>query len=253
MATLEGSDWRLQGQADWVLNGQGAGVAALFARTKKGAEAFLLTPQADGFSSEPIAGKLGLRPADFARWTFRACRLGGDKRLALGGEGGASTARSGLRLLTDLILAAVCAGLTQACADVSIAYAKERKQFGRPIGSFQLVQDLIARMVFDVEAARLLVYRAALEAEGKGLRLAECREAIARARSFAAEAALKAGTDAVQVHGGYGFSSEFPAERLFRDARALALLSGGTGELLRVSAAPVLKEALSESGGGAER
>ncbi|MFQ5694291.1 MAG: acyl-CoA dehydrogenase family protein, partial [Nitrospinota bacterium] len=82
----------------------------------------------------------------------------------------------------------------------------------------------------------------AAAAEGKGLRLEGCAAAVARARSLAAEAALGAGTDAVQVHGGYGFSTEYPAERLFRDARALALLSGGTGGLLRASAEPVLRE-----------
>ena len=238
-----GSQWKLDGKADWVANGTGAGVGALFARTKDAAEAFLVTPAA--FAAEPITGKLGLRPSDFARWTFSGCVLDGEDRLDCGGPEGGETIRTGLRLLSDLFLAAVSVGLTQACLEVSTEYAKERKQFGRPIGSFQLVQELIAWMVFDVEAARLLVYRAALEAEGNILRLDDCREAIARARSFSAEAALKAGTETVQVHGGYGFSSEYPAERLFRDARGLALLSGGTGELLRVSAGALLKEALS--------
>ncbi|MFQ5915242.1 MAG: acyl-CoA dehydrogenase family protein [Nitrospinota bacterium] len=245
----DGPGWRLDGKADWVVNGKGYGIGGLFARMKDSVEAFLVSPGAGGLSAEPITGKLGLRPVDFARWTFSGCPVDANARLRCGEAQGGASVRRGLRLLSDLFLGAVGVGLTQACADVSIAYAKERKQFGRPIGSFQLVQDLIARMVFDVEAARLLVYRAAFEAGGKGLRLGACRETIARARSFSADAALRAGTDTVQVHGGYGFSSEYPAERLFRDARALALLSGGTGELLRVSAAPVVKEALSESSG----
>ncbi|MBI2880949.1 MAG: hypothetical protein HYY21_05145, partial [Candidatus Tectomicrobia bacterium] len=199
------------------------------------------------------AGKLGLRPADFARWTFGGSRVAEGTRLdcgyspkgaAGGGPEGGEALRRGLRLLTDLFLAAVGVGLVHACVEVSAGYAKARKQFGRPIGSFQLVQDLIARMVFDVEAARLLLYRAAVGAEGRGLRLGDAQAAIARARSLAADAALRAGTDAVQVHGGYGFSAEYPAERLFRDARALALLSGGTAELLGASAEPVLREAL---------
>lgn len=249
--------FRLEGRADWVVNGGSAGVCALFARTRGGAEAFLVARGEVDFSAEPVTGKLGLRPADFARWTFSGSRVEESARLdcgyspkgAAGGEpGGGEALRRGLRLLTDLFLAAVGVGLVQACVEVSAGYAKARKQFGRPIGSFQLVQDLIARMVFDGEAARLLVYRAAAGAQGRGLRLGDAQAAIARARSLAAEAALRAGTDAVQVHGGYGFSAEYPAERLFRDARALALLSGGTAELLGASAEPVLREALARRG-----
>jgi hypothetical protein len=220
----------------------------LFAETEDGPAAFLLTPGGEGFSSEPISEKLGLRPAGFARWNFSGYKADGDARLEGAGPQG-KDAQRGLCLLSDLFLAAAGVGLIQACIDVSSEYAKERKQFGRPIASFQLVQDLIAMMVFDVEAARLLLYRAALEAEGKGLRLDGCAPAIARARSFAAEAGLRAGTDTVQVHGGYGFSAEYPAERLFRDARGLALLSGGTGDLLRISADPVLEEAFRSSAG----
>jgi alkylation response protein AidB-like acyl-CoA dehydrogenase len=218
-------------------------MGAFFARTKDGLEAFLVPLGAEGPASEKISGKLGLRSADFARWTFDGLTVGVEARLDGGRSSGGENIQKGVRLLSDLFLAAIGAGHIQSCIEVSREYAKERKQFGRPIGSFQLVQELIARMVFDVEAARMLMYRAAFEAEGRGLNLENCRQAIARARSFTAEAGLKAGTETVQVHGGYGFSSEFPAERLFRDARTLALLSGGTGELLRVSAEGVLKGA----------
>ena len=245
-ATPEGEKWRLTGGADWVVNGRDAAVGAVFASTGDGVEAFLVNPAAAGVESEPITGKLGLRPLGFARWSFAECAVDGADKLDPGGPDSGHGVRRGLRLLSDLFLAAASVGLIQAGLEVAGEYAKERKQFGRPIGGFQLVQEMIAGMVFDVEAARLLVYRAAADAQGRGrgLRLEGSTAPIARARSFAAEAALKAGTQAVQVHGGYGFSNEYPAERIFRDARALALMAGGSGELLRLSAEPILKEAL---------
>ncbi len=248
-----GEKWRLTGGADWVVNGREATIGAVFASTGDGVEAFLVNPAAAGVESAPITGKLGLRPAGFARWSFAECVVDGGDKLETGGpdSGGGNGVRRGLRLLSNLFLAAASVGLIQAGLEVAGEYAKERKQFGRPIGGFQLVQEMIAGMVFDVEAVRLLVYHAAADAQGRGggLRLAASAAPIARARSFAAEAALKAGTQAVQVHGGYGFSSEFPAERIFRDARALALMAGGSGELLRLSAEPILKEALPQWGG----
>ncbi len=248
-----GEKWRLTGGADWVVNGREATIGAVFASTGDGVEAFLVNPAAAGVESAPITGKLGLRPVGFARWSFAECVVDGGDKLETGGpdSGGGNGVRRGLRLLSNLFLAAASVGLIQAGLEVAGEYAKERKQFGRPIGGFQLVQEMIAGMVFDVEAARLLVYHAAADAQGRGggLRLAASAAPIARARSFAAEAALKAGTQAVQVHGGYGFSSEFPAERIFRDARALALMAGGSGELLRLSAEPILKEALPQWGG----
>ncbi len=250
-AAPEGEKWRLTGGADWVVNGREATIGAVFASTGDGVEAFLVNPAAAGVESAPITGKLGLRPVGFARWSFAECVVDGGDKLETGGpdSGGGNGVRRGLRLLSNLFLAAASVGLIQAGLEVAGEYAKERKQFGRPIGGFQLVQEMIAGMVFDVEAARLLVYRAAADAQGRGPRLEGSAAPIARARSFAAEAALKAGTQAVQVHGGYGFSSEFPAERIFRDARALALMAGGSGELLRLSAEPILKEALPQWGG----
>lgn len=248
-AAPEGEKWRLTGGADWVVNGRDAAVGAVFASTGDGVEAFLVNSAAAGVESAPITGKLGLRPLGFARWSFAECAVDGADKLDLGGPNSGDGVRRGLRLLSDLFLAAASVGLIQAGLEVAGEYAKERKQFDRPIGGFQLVQEMIAGMVFDVEAARLLVYRAAADAQGRGLRLEGSAAPIARARSFAAEAALKAGTQAVQVHGGYGFSNEYPAERIFRDARALALMAGGSGELLRLSAEPILKEALPQSDG----
>lgn len=237
-------EWKLDGETDWVVNGQTAGLASLFARSAEGLKGFLLTPALDGAGVSPMDRKLGLRPVDFAQWTFQASPVDSSAGLDAG-----ESAWRNLRHLADLFLAAIAVGLIQNCLDVSRDYAKERKQFGRPIGSFQLVQELIADMVFDVEAARLLVYRAAAETEGRALELEDCRPWIARARSLASEAALKAGSETVQIHGGYGFSAEYPAERLFRDARALALMNGGTGDLLRASAEPVVGATLGDSKG----
>lgn len=230
--------WRLDGDANWVVNGQGTCLAYLFARSADdGLKSFLVTPGSEGIEVSPVVQKLGLRPVNFAQWTFGSSV--GFLPFSAGLDAKEGTRRS-IRWLADLFLAAIGVGLTQNCLEVSVDYAKERKQFGRPIGSFQLVQGMIAEMVFDVDAARLSVYRAAAEAEGRNLELEPCSPWIARARSLASEAALKAGYDSIQVHGGYGFSGEYPAERLFRDARALALINGGTGNLLRVLAEPVL-------------
>lgn len=229
--------WKLEGDANWVINGQATCLACLFARSSEGLKGFLVTPGLEGMKVSPVVQKLGLRPVNFAQWSF-------DSGVSLlpfsAGLDAKEGTRRNLRWLADLFLAAIGVGLTQNCLGVSVDYAKERRQFGRPIGSFQLVQELIAEMVFNLEAARLSVYRAASEAEGRNLELESCSPWIARARSLASEAALKAGYDSIQVHGGYGFSGEYPAERLFRDARALALVNGGTGSLLRVLAEPVI-------------
>ncbi|MEK7368734.1 MAG: acyl-CoA dehydrogenase family protein, partial [Planctomycetota bacterium] len=126
-------------------------------------------------------------------------------------------------------VAAGCVGISQACIDASVKYAKERIQFDRPIGSFQLIQDMIARMVVDTEAARLLVYKAA-DVKNKGER---STHETSIAKYFASEAALRAANMAVQIHGGYGYSDEFPVERYLRDAR-VATIYEGTSEIQKL-------------------
>ncbi len=119
-------------------------------------------------------------------------------------------------------VAAGCVGIIQGCIDACVKYSKERVQFGKPIASFQLIQDMIARMAVDCEAARLLVYRAG-HLKNKGVR--NTLE-TSMAKYFASEAAVRAATDAIQVHGGYGYSNEYPVERYLRDAKVATIYEG---------------------------
>jgi len=121
-------------------------------------------------------------------------------------------------------VAAGCVGIIQACIDASVKYAQERYAFGRPIAAFQLVQEMIAEMVLDCEAARLLVYRAGY-LKNKGVR--NTRE-TSLAKWYASEAAVRAALNAIQIHGGYGYSDEYPVERYLRDAKVATLYEGTT-------------------------
>jgi alkylation response protein AidB-like acyl-CoA dehydrogenase len=119
-------------------------------------------------------------------------------------------------------VAARTIGVAQACIDASVAYAQTRKQFGKPIGSFQLVQEIIADMTVETEAARLLAYRAAaLKDKGDPATVQ-----TSMAKYYSSEVALRAANNAIQIHGSYGYSDEYPVERYFRDARVSAILEG---------------------------
>lgn len=228
-----GGEARFSGEARWVLNGGVAGVGLLILQGDEGSfSGGLLVPrQGEGLRVQEVSRKLGLRTLSLAHWELEGLSLP-EEALLKGGRVLADQAQS----LLNLFLAAVAVGLCQACQEAGVAHAKQRIQFGRPIGSFQLVQDLVARMTVETEAARLLVYEAAAKLPSSRQPGAQA----AMARALACRAALQAGTDSVQIHGGYGFSSEYPVERYFRDARALSLLSGGTEGLSRSVGAEVL-------------
>jgi alkylation response protein AidB-like acyl-CoA dehydrogenase len=121
-----------------------------------------------------------------------------------------------------LCVAAGCVGLAQACIDASVLYSQTRKQFGKPIGSYQLVQEMIADMIVETEAARFLTYRAA-HLKNKGV---PNTVETSMAKYYASEVALRAANNAIQVHGGYGFSDEYPVERYYRDVKVATLLEG---------------------------
>lgn len=217
--------WVLNGSKTWISTGGVADVCIAFAKTDpakgaKGIAAFIVEKGAPGFASREIKGKLGLKAANTAELFFEDCALPEDALLAKEGDG--------LKLALSALdngrfgVAAGCVGIIQGCIDASVRYAKERKQFGRPIASFQLVQDMISRMVVDVEAARLLVYRAG-HLKNRGVR--NTLETSV-AKYFASEAAVRAATDAIQVHGGYGYSNEYPVERYLRDAKVATIYEG---------------------------
>jgi butyryl-CoA dehydrogenase len=224
-AVADGDQWRLNGRKVWISNGGVAGLSIVFAQTDKskghrGIGAFLVERDAPGFSSRDMHGKLGLRSSNTGELILEDCRIPKDRMLGKVGDG-FKVAMSALDN-GRYSVAAGCVGICQGCVDASVRYAKDRKQFGRAIGSFQLVQDLIARMIVDTEAARLLVFRAG-HLKNQGVR---CTREVSIAKYFASEAAVRCALDAIQVHGSYGYSNEYPVERYLRDAKVATIYEG---------------------------
>ncbi|MCW2975184.1 MAG: Butyryl-CoA dehydrogenase [Actinomycetia bacterium] len=223
-ATRDGGDWVIDGSKIFITLGSWAGVALVFARTgeegPRGITCFLVPTDSPGFSARKIDGKLGLRAQDTAELFFDGVRVPDSARL--GDEGaGFKVAMSALDN-GRISLAAGAVGVAQGCVDASVTYAAERRQFGKPLGQFQLIQELIADMAVETEAARMMAWRAAALAErGESYTLA-----ASQAKYYASEVAVRAANAALQVHGGYGYVDEFPVARYLRDARVLTLYEG---------------------------
>ena len=226
-AARDGDEWVLNGRKMWISNGGVAKLALVFAQTDpalqhKGLAAFLVETDAPGFSAPSIHGKLGLRSSNTAELVLEDVRVPADNMLGDIGQG----FQIAMSALDDgrFGVASGCVGLIQACVDASTKYAQERHAFGQPIAGFQLVQELIADMVLDLETARLLVYRAGY-LKNKGVK--NTRE-TSLAKWHASESAVRAALNAIQVHGGYGYSDEYPVERYLRDAKVATLYEGTT-------------------------
>jgi alkylation response protein AidB-like acyl-CoA dehydrogenase len=224
-AVRDGDDFILNGSKMFITNGTVAGLALTFANADlskgaKGITAFLVPCDAAGFAATEIKGKLGLRAASTAELSYSDVRV--PASAVLGEIGGGM--KIALSSLDDgrVSLGAGCVGIAQACLDASVSYAKQREQFGRPIAGFQLIQEMLAEMLVETEAARLLVWRAAALKE-KGVR--NTVEASI-AKYVASEAAVKCANLAIQVHGGYGYIDEFPVGKYLRDARVTTLYEG---------------------------
>uniref|UniRef100_A0A7C2GEQ7 Acyl-CoA dehydrogenase n=1 Tax=Thermus islandicus TaxID=540988 RepID=A0A7C2GEQ7_9DEIN len=223
-ARREGGVYVLEGQKTFISHANVAQVFLVFAKTEpeKGAKGItcFLVEREDGVRTSPLKGKLGLRAADTGLVFLDGVRVPKDRVLGKEGEGfriALSTLDTG-----RISLAAGAVGLMQRALDLSVAYAKERRAFGRPIAGFQLVQEHLAAMKLDLEAARLLTYRAAWKkAKGEPYTLE-----ASLAKLFASEAANRVAYRAIQVHGGYGFFEEYEVARLYRDARILTLYEG---------------------------
>jgi alkylation response protein AidB-like acyl-CoA dehydrogenase len=224
-AEKTGDGWRITGGKQWISMGNYAKVALVFAQTDperkhRGLAAFLVPTDSPGFSSGSIHGKLGLRASDTAELSFDGVEVGDEALLGDVGDGfkvAMSALDSG-----RYSVAAGCVGICQGCVNASVAYAKERQQFGRPIAAFQLVQEMIADMTVDTEAARALVWRAGwLKDSGK-----PSTTETSIAKLFATEAAVRNANLAIQVHGGSGYVDDYPVERYLRDARVTTLYEG---------------------------
>jgi butyryl-CoA dehydrogenase len=223
-AERDGDSWVLNGSKIFITLGSWAGVALVFARSggegPRGISCFLVPAGSDGFSARKIDGKLGLRAQDTAELVFDGVRVADSARL--GAEGaGFKVAMSALDN-GRISLAAGSVGIAQGCLDACVAYSSGRRQFGKPIGAFQLVQELIADIAVEAEAARMLAWRAAYLADaGEPYTLA-----ASQAKYYASEVAVRAANAAVQVHGGYGYIDEFPVQKYLRDARVSTLYEG---------------------------
>ncbi len=223
-AEREGDHWVLNGAKIFITLGSWAGVALVFARTggegPRGITCFLVPTATEGYGAFKIDGKLGLRAQDTAELFLDGVRVADSARL--GDEGaGFKVAMSALDN-GRISLAAGSVGIAQGCVDASTAYAGERRQFGKPIAAFQLVQELLADMAVETEAARMMAWRAAyLSDTGQPYTLA-----ASQAKYYASEVAVRAANAAVQVHGGYGYVDEFPVQKYLRDARVSTLYEG---------------------------
>ncbi len=228
---IEGG-WRLSGQKQWISLGSHAAFALTFAQTDpdkghRGLAAFLVPTDSEGFSSSQIHGKLGLHASDTAELSLDGVEVGEEALLGDVGDGFkvAMTALDSGRFS----VAAGAVGVCQGCVNASVAYAKQRRQFGRPIAAFQLVQAMIADMVVDADAARSLVWKAGwLKDTGRPNTLE-----TSVAKLFATEASIRSANTAIQVHGGSGYVDDYPVERYLRDARVTTLYEG-TSEIQKL-------------------
>lgn len=223
-AERDGRDWVITGSKMFITNGTWAGLALVFARTggegPKGITCFLVPTAEPGFSATQIKGKLGLRAQDTAEIVLDGVRVPDDSRL--GDEGQGFTVAMSALDVGRISLAAGSVGVAQGCLEASLRYAGERRQFDRPLARFQLVQELIADMAVETEAARLMTWRAALLADGGEPHTLESSQA----KYYASEVAVRAANAAVQVHGGYGYVDEYPVGKYLRDARVATLYEG---------------------------
>ncbi|MBT4828802.1 MAG: acyl-CoA dehydrogenase [Candidatus Marinimicrobia bacterium] len=224
-AKKEGNHYVINGTKNWVTNGINGDIVILFCMTEKsvgykGISAFVVEKGTPGLSTGKKENKLGIRASDTCELYFENCRIPGENMIGEEGQGFkvAMKALGGGRIG----IAAQALGLARAALDASISYAKERKQFGKTIGEFGAIQNKLADMATEIDAARMLVWRAAkLKDDGKNY----YRES-SMAKLYASSTAMKAATECVQIHGGYGYMQEYGVERLMRDAKITQIYEG---------------------------
>ncbi len=236
-AVLDGNEWVLNGSKIFITNGKEADVYVIFAvtgvtedkkgRKKKMISAFIVEKGTPGFSFGTKEKKMGIRGSSTYELIFTDCRIPKENLLGAEGKG------FGIAMHTldggRIGIAAQALGLAEGALENTIAYVKERKQFGRAIGAFQNTQFQIADMATKVEAAQLLVYKAAMAKATQKVYSVEA----AKAKLYAAEVAMEVTTKAVQLHGGYGYTREYDVERMMRDAKITEIYEG-TSEVQRM-------------------
>lgn len=243
----DGNDWLLTGTKAWVSHGNEADVILCMARTDspddrrgtKGISAFILTPDLPGFHIGKKEAKMGLRASPTVQINLDSCRVPGDR--LLGEEGRGLVYALGSLDHGRLGIAAQATGIARAALEAAARYALERKQFGKAIAEFQAIQFKLADMATRVSAARTLLHSAAA-AKQRGERVTRFSS---MAKLFATETAMWVTTQAVQIFGGYGYVTDYPVERYFRDAKVTEIYEG-TSEIQRVV---IARETLAASSG----
>jgi alkylation response protein AidB-like acyl-CoA dehydrogenase len=228
----DGDAWVLNGAKTFITHGRIGGVMVVIAvtdraKSHRGISAFIVERGTPGMSAGKKENKLGMRASDTSEVLFDNCRVPADHLLGEEGQGFINT----LQVLDGgrIGIAALSVGLAQGAYDAALGYARERRQFGQAIAEFQAIQWKLADTATRIEAARLLTYRAAyLRDQG-----ARTTRESSTAKLFASEVAVKAADDCVQIHGGYGFVKDYPAEKFFRDVKLLTI-GEGTSEIQRL-------------------
>jgi len=231
-ARLDGDSWVLNGSKTFTSNGTYADICVAMAVTDKtahkhGISAFIIERGMPGFRPGKKENKLGLRASDTAEVIFEDCRIPKENGLGQPGEGFVDS----LKVLDKgrISIAALAVGMAEGAYEASVSYAKERKQFGKPIADFQAIRFKLADMATEIDAARLLTYRAASLAD----RGCPVTRESSMAKLYAGEVAVRAANEAVQIHGGYGFIKDYPAEKYYRDVK-LCTIGEGTSEIQRM-------------------
>ena len=240
-ARREGDTWILNGTKNFITNGSIADVAIVFAQTDprerhKGIAAYIVETKTPGFGVGKLERKLGIRGSDTAQLVFQDCRVPAANLLGEVGEG----FRIALSTLDGgrISIAAQAVGIARACLEDALAYAKQREAFGKHIADFQAIQWMLADMATEIDAARLLTWRAAAAKDAGEDHILMAAEA----KLLASDVAVRAARDCVQIFGGYGYLRDFPAERHYRDAKITEIYEG-TSEIMKlVIAEEILKE-----------
>lgn len=228
MAEKDGDYYVLNGSKNFITHAISSDVAVVIARTGKQMSAFIIEKGTAGFSAGKKENKLGMRASETACLFFDNCRIHQDQRVGLEGEG----FKQALKLLDGgrISIAALSLGIARGAYESALKYANEREQFGQKIFNFQAISFKLAEMATKLEAAELLCRQAAFfKDQGQG----NVTKAGAMAKLFASEAAVDLATEGVQIHGGYGYTKDYPAEKFFRDAK-LCTIGEGTSEIQKM-------------------
>ena len=232
VATRDGNDWIINGTKSWITHGNSGNVAVVIARTgeprtSRNCTAFIVERGTPGFSAGKKENKLGMRASETAEMIFDNCRIADSQRLGEVGDGFVQA----MKVLDGgrISIAALSLGIAKGAYKAALQYAKERKQFDKPIAEFQGIAFKLADMATRIEAAELLTSQAA-DLKNRGEKVT--RES-AMAKYYASEVAVAVSTDAVQIFGGYGYTKDYPAEKFYRDSK-LCTIGEGTSEIQKL-------------------